>query len=117
MLLYVILIFLQLLYFQTDLMKDISDRLLCIASYSVKKRITRFHIQFYCSHTRAILSSVMLFFHEQVQLVQTIHYRTILLKIIGERFSESNEGKPAFMFNFVAHVVKEVAKLRFFIIR
>jgi hypothetical protein len=48
----------------------------------------------------------MLLFHKQVKLVKAIHYGAILLLIITERFAKADEGKAAFVFNFVAHGVE-----------
>jgi hypothetical protein len=50
----------------------------------------------------------VLLFHKQVQLVKAIHYSAILLLIITERLSKTNESKAAFVFNFVAHGVAPI---------
>jgi len=48
----------------------------------------------------------MLLFHQQVKLIETVHYGAILLLVITERLAETNESKAAFVFNFVAHDVE-----------
>ena len=52
---------------------------------------------------RAILAAVVLLFHQQVQLIKAVQYCSILFLIITERLPETNEGKAAFVFYFVAH--------------
>ena len=61
-----------------------------------------FNIQLYGRNTCSVLTTVMLFFHEQVELIQAIQCRTIFLEIKGERFAKSDECQSAFMFYFVA---------------
>jgi hypothetical protein len=51
----------------------------------------------------------MLFFHQQVKFVKPVHYGAVLLLIITERLSETNESKAAFVFNIVAHDVVPIA--------
>jgi len=45
----------------------------------------------------------VLLFHEQVQLVQTIQYGAILLLIIRERFTQTNESQATFVFDSITH--------------
>src|SRR5437773_8186461 len=74
--------FFKLIYFSTNLPKNICDRLKSNTANAMDERITGLDIQFYSSHAGTILAAVMLFFHEQVELVQPPHRRSILLLII-----------------------------------
>ncbi len=62
-----------------------------------------FDVQLDCGYSCPVLAAVMLFFHEQVQLVQAVENGPILLKIIGERLAEPDECQTAFMFYVIAH--------------
>ena len=62
--------FLELIHFFAYLPENVCDRLQCIASQPVKKRITWLYIQFDCCDAGTILSTVVRLFHEQVQLVK-----------------------------------------------
>jgi hypothetical protein len=112
--LYIGLIFFEFLYILPDFKEDIGNWLLRIAACSVQVRVTWFYIQFYSCYAGSILSAIVLFFHQQVQLVKTIHYCTIFLKIIRKRLSQANVGKATFMFYFVTHdgFTEEGAKLQ-----
>jgi len=57
------------------------------AADSMKEGVAGFDIELNCGYPRAILAAVVLFFHEQIQLVQPVEDGTILLKVVRERFS------------------------------
>jgi len=44
-----------------------------------------------------------LFFHQQVKLIEPPQYGAILLLVVREGFSQSDECQSAFMFDGVAH--------------
>ena len=69
------------------LRKYICDCLGCIASYSLHEWVARFYIKLHGCNSRAILATVMLLFHQQVELIKSPHDRTILLMVVRERFS------------------------------
>ena len=46
------------------------------------------------------LPSVMLFLHQQVELIEPVHPGTVLFLIVRERFQEPYESYPAFMFEW-----------------
>ena len=100
------LMFFYFINFITDLRKNICNRLQGTAAQALHKRITRFGIQFNGGNTGAVLATVMLLFHQQVQLVKAVQYCSVLLLVITERFAETNESNAAFVFNFVAHDVE-----------
>jgi hypothetical protein len=56
----------------------------------------------------------MLFFHEEVQLVQPPKYSAILLVVMRKRFSQTDKCKATFVFYGITHesFPKEGAKLR-----
>jgi hypothetical protein len=56
-------------------------------------------MKFYRYHTRAILSAIVLLFHQEVQLIQPPKGRAILLLIIRKRFAQTDKSKSAFMFD------------------
>ena len=47
--------------------------------------------------TRGFLTTVMLFFHQQIQLVKPVHPRTILFLIIFKWFQQANHRYSTFM--------------------
>jgi hypothetical protein len=96
------LVFLILLHFLIDRGEYLSDRLTIRAAYAVKKRISGFGIELYRSHSGAILPAIMLLFHQQVELVEAPHNRTMLLLVIREWFPQPDECQAAFMLYLVA---------------
>ena len=56
----------------------------------------RLHID--AGHAGALLATVVLLFHHQVKLVQTIARHTILIFIIGGRFEQANHRHAALVF-------------------
>ena len=58
---------------------------------------SRIRLQFDTSQTGSFLSAVMLFFHQQIQLIQAIHPGAILLLIIFQRFEQTNHCDTALM--------------------
>ncbi|HET9053426.1 MAG TPA: hypothetical protein VFM90_04590 [Cyclobacteriaceae bacterium] len=81
------LVFLQFLYFPVDSGKNFRDRMTVCVPYTMQKGITRFGIELYSCHSRAILPAVVLFFHEQIKLVKAPHYCSVPFLIVGEWFS------------------------------
>ncbi len=69
------------------LREDIGDRLVVAAADAVQEGVAGFDIQFDGGYPCAILAAVVLFFHQQVQLVQAVEHGTVLLEVIRERFS------------------------------
>jgi hypothetical protein len=76
---YIGLVLFQLLYFTHNFRKDVSDGLVVAASDPVEEGVSWFGIQFDCGYSGSILASVVLFFHQKVQLVETIQDSAVLL--------------------------------------
>src|SRR4030095_5584859 len=74
--------FFNLVYFFANLPEDISNGLRSSTAYAMHEGITRFHLQFHSNHSGPVLTSIVLFFHQQVQLIQAPHDGAILLLII-----------------------------------
>jgi hypothetical protein len=76
---YIGLILFQLLYLPHYFRKNVRDGLVIAAADPVKKRVPGFGVQFDCGYSGSILPSVVLFFHQEVQLIQTIQDSAVLL--------------------------------------
>ena len=100
---YIGLVLLQLFNFFADLRKDICDRLRCAAADAVEEWMTGFYVEFYSGHTCAVLTAIMLLFHQQVQFIEPVGNRTVLLQVIRKWFSKPYKCQSAFMFYLVAH--------------
>ena len=85
------------------LSKEICDRLGGDASEAVHERITGFRVEFDGGDPCAILSPVMLFFHQEVQLVQAVERTPLLLHVVGEWLPEADECEAAFMLDGITH--------------
>jgi hypothetical protein len=81
------LILLELLEFAHDPGEDIRDRLMVAAPDAVEEGVPGFNVELDGGYSGAILAAVVLFFHQQVQLVQAKEDGTVLLEVIRERFS------------------------------
>lgn len=62
----------------------------------------RFMIYFNVGDTCAILPPVVLFFHQDIHLVDGIH-GAILIDVVGKGFAQSNEGNAALVKDGIAH--------------
>ena len=59
---------------------------------------TRICFQFHTCQSGTFLPTVMLFFHQQVELIEPIHPCPVLLFVILQRFKQTNHGNATFMF-------------------
>ena len=97
------LVLLQLFNFFTDLGKNISYGLVGAAADAIEEGMTGLYVQFYRCHACTVLSAVMLLFHQQVQFIEPVGNRTVLLQVIRKWFSKPYKCQSAFMFYLVAH--------------
>ena len=81
------LVLFEVLDFSHDLREDVCDRLVVAAADAVQEGMAGFDVQFDGGYTGAILAAVVLFFHQQVQLVKAVEDSTVLLEVVRERFS------------------------------
>ena len=76
---YIRLVLFQFFDLSHDLGEDIGDRLVIAAADAMQKGMAGFDVQLDGGYPCAILSSVVLLFHQQVQLVQAVKHCAILL--------------------------------------
>ena len=93
----------QFLYLGHYFGEDVGDGLMIVTADAVQEGMTGFDVEFDCGDPRAVLSPVVLFFHQQIQLVQAPKNGAVLLQVIGERLTQTDECQAAFMFYFIAH--------------
>jgi hypothetical protein len=67
------------------------------------ERVSRLCVQLDGSQARAVLSAVMLLFHQQVKLIESLEGGTLLLLVVGKRLAQADECQAAFMFYGIAH--------------
>ena len=60
--------------------------------------LARIGLQLHTRQPRGFLSSVVLLFHQQIELVQPVHPGTIFFLIIFQRLQQPNHCDTAFMF-------------------
>lgn len=60
-------------------------------------------IQLYRSHSGSFLSTVVLFFHQQVKLIHPPKNISVFFPVVFQRFQQPHHGNPTFMFNCVTH--------------
>ena len=84
---YIRMVLFEFIDFLADLLENIRDGLGGIAAETIHERIARFHVEFYGSNTGTVLSAVVLFFHQQVQLIEPPQHSIVLLMVIRERLS------------------------------
>jgi hypothetical protein len=101
----------QFFDFLSDLCEEVCNRLGGIAAEPMHEWIAGLRIQFDCGDAGTILPPVVLFFHEQVQLVKAVEYTAFLLHVVGEGFPEANECEAAFMLDGITHNPKIPANL------
>ena len=95
--------FLQLIDLLTHLTEKIGNRLCGIASQSVHEGVSGFSLELNSGNACPVLSTVVLLLHEEIQFVQAIQCRTLLLLVIGKRLQEPDECQTAFVFDGITH--------------
>ena len=63
------------------------------------------------SYSRAVLAAVVLFFHQQKELVKAVDWRAILLPIVLQRLEQAYKRYAALVFNRIAHNKIEIFAL------
>ena len=66
------LVLFEVFYLSHDPGEDIGDWLVIGAADSMQERVTGFDVELYGGYPCAVLSPVMLLFHQKIQLVQAI---------------------------------------------
>ena len=61
--------------------------------------------QLYASQPGTFLSAVMLFLHQQIEFVQTVHPCAVLLFVVLQRFQQAYHGDATFMLQFF-HLIR-----------
>ena len=59
--------------------------------------MSRFTAEFDTGHTSSLLSTVVLFLHHQIEFVERVHPRTVLLLVILQWFEQSDHCHATFM--------------------
>ena len=97
------LIFFSLFDSFCNLVENVLDRILLNGPVAVDILLSwlKFHLHIYDSGS--ILSPVMLFFHQQIQLVQAILPGTIFFLVIFKRFTQPYQCNSTLVLNQFAH--------------
>ena len=88
-----------------DASENILDRLPRIRTVTADVTRSRFRVKFYIHHTGAILSAVVLLFHQQIQLVDAVKSSAVFFLVIRKRLQQTNHRYAAFMMKKIAHLV------------
>ncbi len=62
--------------------------------------LTRIGLKLHARQTGRFLATVMLFLHQQIELVQPIHPRAIFFLIVLQRFQQADHRYTAFVFKW-----------------
>jgi hypothetical protein len=81
------LILFKLFHFPHNFGEDVGNRLMITAPDAMEKGVTGLYIQFDRRYSSSVLPTVVLFFHQQVQLIQAVQDSAVLLEIIRERLA------------------------------
>ena len=85
------------------LVEDLGQSVFGDAAAAVHVRLADGHVDLDAANTGAVLTAIVLLFHEEKQLVETPQAGAVTVVIIGQRLAESHSGDPAFVFEEVAH--------------
>ena len=78
------------------------------SAFPVDKLLGRTCVQLHASQPGPLLPPVVLFLHEQVELVQPIHVRAVLLLIISEWFQQPHHGDATLVFDNFCHKIESL---------
>ena len=85
------------------MVEHILDRRPGVGAKPIDKPSSWLQVELNASHPGTILSTVMLFFHQQIELLNTILPAAILLLVKTQRLEQPYECYSTFMLNLVAH--------------
>jgi hypothetical protein len=74
-----------------------------------------FHVEFDIGNTGPVLSTVVLFLHQEVKLVQAVEGRSVFFYVVVKGFEEAQYNNTAFVLDVIAHNGKNrAAKIHLF---
>ena len=83
--------------------EDSLDGIVLIRADSLDVGHTRGHIELDHGDASPVLTTVMLFFHQQIESAQAPCGIVITIPIVGEGLSQPDQSQSAFMTNEIAH--------------
>ena len=86
-----------------DLLEDVLDRGVAVRTDTVDVDVAVFGIELDVGQPGTVLSPVVLFFHQQVHLVEPVEVRAVFLPVVVDRLEQPDEGNAAFVFYGIAH--------------
>ena len=98
--------------FLLNFSKNIGDTLLYVTANTLHERVAMTHIQFYRSNTGTVLSAIMLFLHQKVQLIEAVKSGTEFLVVVSKWFTQTQEGDTTFVLDFVGHGAKVIFPMK-----
>ena len=74
--------------------------------------LSRFHVELNVRNPRTILTTIVLFFHEEVHFINAIQRSTVFLQVVFHGFFKSQKSYSTLMFYRVTHgLLMFVAKI------
>ncbi len=87
----------QVLEVGVRLAEDFGHGVLALGTLTEHVLMSRLTAEFHTSHTSTLLSTVVLFLHHQIELVECVHPSTVLLLVILQWLEQSNHCHATFM--------------------
>ena len=84
-------------------LEDLVERVALDAPLAEHERLARRGVELHAGHARAVLAAIVLFLHQQEQLVETVERRAILLLVPLQVLRQPDQGNAAFVPKGVAH--------------
>ena len=81
-----------------DLLENVFDRSVAIRTDAVDVDIAVFGIELDVGQPGSVLPPVVLFFHQQVHLVESVKSRAVFLPVVIDRLEQPDQGNAAFVF-------------------
>ena len=91
----------QLLVHDTE---DIGHGVLALRPLAEHILITRLRLELHGRHAGALLATVVLLLHHQIELVEAVHPCTILLLVVLQRFQQANHGHATILVYVILHI-------------
>ena len=84
-------------------MENVLDGSVGVRTYAIDVNVSGTGIKLDVGQTGAVLTSIVLFLHENLHLVEAVERGAVSASIIVQRFEQPDEGHSTFVFDRFAH--------------
>ena len=77
--------------------ENLRDRILALGLLAEHVFLARWRVEVHAGHARTLLTAVVLLLHHQIELVQSVAPRAVLLLVVAQRLQQADHRHTTFM--------------------